>query len=54
MVVRYHGPTDPGRIHEQTHTFEPDRAFNFLITIHPARSQRNRGHNVSRIKNPLP
>jgi hypothetical protein len=36
MVVRYHGPADPGRIHEQTHTFEPDRAFNFLITIHPA------------------
>lgn len=36
MVVRYHGPADPGRIHEQTHTFEPTRAFNFLITIHPA------------------
>ena len=36
MVVRYHGPADPGRIYEQTHTFEPTRAFNFLITIHQA------------------
>jgi hypothetical protein len=34
LVVRKHGPADPGRIYEQTHTFEPDRAFNFLISIH--------------------
>lgn len=36
MVIRYHGPADPGRIHDQTHTFEPDRASNLLITMHPA------------------
>ena len=34
LVVRYHGPADPGRIHEQTHTFEADRAVNFLISVH--------------------
>src|SRR5262249_55034831 len=34
LVVRSHGPAEPGRIHEQTHTFEPDRAFNFLISVH--------------------
>lgn len=34
LVVRSHGPAEPGRIHEQTHSFEPDRAFNFLISIH--------------------
>ena len=36
MVVRNHGPVDPERLHEQTHTFEPDRAYNFLVTMHPA------------------
>jgi hypothetical protein len=35
MVVRYHGPVDPGRVHEQTHTFEPTRAVDFAITTHP-------------------
>ena len=35
LVVRYHGPADPGRIHEQTHTFEPGVAVNFLISVHP-------------------
>ena len=34
LVVRYHGPADPGRIHEQTHTFEPGVAVNYLISIH--------------------
>ena len=34
LVVRSHGPADPGRIHEQTHTFEADRAVNFLISVH--------------------
>jgi hypothetical protein len=34
MVVRYHGPAEPGRTFEQTHTFEPSRATDFLFTIH--------------------
>jgi hypothetical protein len=34
LVVRYHGPADPGRIHEQTHTFEATNAFNILLSIH--------------------
>jgi hypothetical protein len=34
LVVRSHGPADPGRIYEQTHTFEPTMASNFLISIH--------------------
>jgi len=34
MVVRYHGPADPGRIHEQSHTFELGVAVDFLVTIH--------------------
>ena len=34
LVVRSHGPAEPGRIHEQTHTFEPDRASNFLVSVH--------------------
>jgi hypothetical protein len=34
LVVRAHGPADPGRVHEQTHTFEPTTASNFLISIH--------------------
>jgi hypothetical protein len=36
MVIRYHGPVDPGRIYEQTHTFEPGVAVDFLITTHKA------------------
>ncbi|MEX2141786.1 MAG: hypothetical protein WD894_21150 [Pirellulales bacterium] len=36
MVVRYHGPADPGRIYEQTHTFEPGVATDFLFTRHDA------------------
>jgi hypothetical protein len=36
MVVRYHGPPDPGFIYEQTHTYEPDVAVDFLFTIHRA------------------
>jgi hypothetical protein len=34
LVVRSHGPADPGRIYEQTHTFEPTTAFNYLISVH--------------------
>src|SRR5262249_47755401 len=34
LVVRSHGPAEPGRIYEQTHTFEPGVAVNFLISIH--------------------
>jgi hypothetical protein len=34
LVVRAHGPADPGRIYEQTHTFEPTTAANFLVSIH--------------------
>ncbi len=34
IVVRYHGPVDPGRVYEQTHTFEPSRATDFAITFH--------------------
>jgi hypothetical protein len=34
LVVRSHGQADPGRIYEQTHTYEPTRAVNFLISIH--------------------
>jgi hypothetical protein len=36
MVVRYHGPADPDRIYEQTHTFEPDAAIDALFTRHNA------------------
>lgn len=36
MVIRYHGPADPGFIYEQTHTFEPDDAVDDLFTIHRA------------------
>jgi hypothetical protein len=36
MVVRYHGAADPGRIYEQTHTFEPGLATDALFTIHRA------------------
>ena len=34
LVVRSHGPADPGQIHEQTHTFQPGVAVNYLISIH--------------------
>jgi hypothetical protein len=34
LVVRYHGPADPGQIYEQTHTHQPGVAFNFLKSIH--------------------
>jgi len=34
MVVRYHGPEDPGFIYEQTHTFELGVAIDALFTIH--------------------
>ena len=36
MVIRYHGPADPGFIYEQTHTFEPDIAIDALRTRHNA------------------
>jgi hypothetical protein len=36
MVVRYHGPVDPGWIYEQTHTFEPGVAVDALFTRHNA------------------
>ena len=34
LVVRSHGPADPGQIYEQTHTNQPGVAVNFLISIH--------------------
>ena len=34
LVVRSHGPADPGRIYEQTHTFEAGVAVNYLRSIH--------------------
>ena len=34
LVVRAHGPADPGRIYEQTHTFEAGVAVNYLRSIH--------------------
>jgi hypothetical protein len=37
LVVRSHGPADPGRIHEQTHSFESGVAFNFLVSVHAPR-----------------
>ena len=36
MVVRYHGPAEPGFIYEQTHTFELGIAVDALFTIHRA------------------
>jgi hypothetical protein len=36
MAVRYHGPADPGRIYDQTHTFEPGVAVDYLFTRHNA------------------
>jgi hypothetical protein len=35
MVVRSHGPADPERIYEQTHTFD-NNAFDYLFTRHNA------------------
>jgi hypothetical protein len=35
MVVRYHGPAEPGRIYEQTHTYDA-AASDFLFTRHNA------------------
>ena len=34
LVVRSHGPAEPGQIHEQTHTNQPGVAVNYLISIH--------------------
>jgi hypothetical protein len=34
LVVRYHGPVDPAHLYEQTHTFQPGVAVNYLISIH--------------------
>jgi hypothetical protein len=34
LVVRAHGPAEPGHIYEQTHTNQPGVAMNFLISIH--------------------
>ena len=34
MVVRYHGPVDPGRLLQQLFTFEPDLATDVQRTIH--------------------
>ncbi len=36
MVARYHGPLDPGRIYEQTHTYDAAHASDFLFTRHNA------------------
>src|SRR5262249_51176898 len=36
LVVRYHGPAEPGRIDEQPHTYEPTGAVNFLRSVHRA------------------
>ena len=35
LVVRSHGPADPGEIFDQTHTFQPLTAFNYLVSVHP-------------------
>jgi hypothetical protein len=39
LVVRYHGPVDPGHVWEQTHTYQPELGFgppaDARITIHP-------------------
>src|SRR5262249_39401512 len=39
LVVRYHGPVDPGHVFEQTHTFQPELGAgppaDVRITIHP-------------------
>src|SRR5262249_40383510 len=37
VVVRNHGPADPTRLFEQTHTFEPGVAVNVRISIHDFR-----------------
>jgi hypothetical protein len=34
LVVRSHGPADPGRIHDQTHMYEFGVAVNYLRSIH--------------------
>jgi len=34
LVVRYHGPANPGQIYEQSHTHQPGVAFNFLKSVH--------------------
>jgi len=34
LVVRSHGPAVPGQIFEQTHTFQPGVAVNFLVSVH--------------------
>jgi hypothetical protein len=34
LVVRSHGPADPGQIYEQTHTFQPTTAVNYLVSVH--------------------
>lgn len=34
MVIRYHGPVDPGFLYEQTHTFELEVATDALRTRH--------------------
>jgi hypothetical protein len=36
MVVRYHGPAEPGRIFEQMNNFEPATAIDFVRTRHNA------------------
>ena len=40
LVVRYHGPVDPGHVYEQTHTFQPELGVgppaDVRITMHPA------------------
>ncbi|MCI0461474.1 MAG: hypothetical protein L0Z62_31370 [Gemmataceae bacterium] len=42
LVIRYHGPADPGRLDEQLHSFEPGldtdadpNTRNVQVTIHP-------------------
>jgi hypothetical protein len=37
VVVRDHGPADPARLFEQTHTYEPDVAVNVRVSIHDFR-----------------
>jgi hypothetical protein len=40
LIVRYHGPAEPGRIYEQTHTLEPDLGIgpdvDVQFSVHPA------------------
>lgn len=35
MIVRYHGPVDPHRIYEQTHTLQPELGLEADVQFSP-------------------